>query len=37
MLRTWRQRITFADIVIWSIGMVILAVVVVAWNVRLRG
>jgi len=36
MLRTWRQRITFADIVIWAIGMVILAVVVVGTIATLR-
>jgi len=29
MLRTWRQRITFTDIMIWAIGLAIVGVVVV--------
>jgi len=36
MLRNWRQRITFADIVIWAIGMAILAVVVIGTIATLR-
>jgi branched-chain amino acid transport system permease protein len=29
MLRTWRQRVTFTDIVVWAIGLAILVMIVV--------
>ncbi len=29
MLRTWRQRVTFIDLVVWAIGVAIAVVVVV--------
>jgi len=36
MRRTWRQRITFTDVVIWGIGLAIAAVVVVGTIATLR-
>lgn len=36
MLRTWRQRITITDVVIWAIGLVILFVVVYGTFVTLK-
>ena len=29
MLRTWRQRVTFIDLVVWAIGVAIGAIMVV--------
>lgn len=36
MLRTWRQRITFTDIVVWAIGLIILVAVLWGSTVTLR-